>query len=637
MKKTLVNSLVLALTLSLSLSTYPKTAVAADKPAPVTSPAEYIKQVMEEDDALFGPDGPAIRHEDGTVSVKYNETTDETINGDEKEEKSISTEKRVTKHQARMQEALRLQAEIEKQPDAPNSADCTSGNCNGAAPATAGLEDESHAQLCSASEKAAIAKQKKSPSCSLAHESFSAGSCLSDFLESLTASFKSTWNTIKGGSSAIWGATKEWFKDHSKSEDKATTAATVLSNVPDEVVKNPKTLKEKFFAGIGKVLEFFGYDVPMVNETMDCAKCGQQAAAVCKVLGIVGRDAAILALITVISGGVLSFAFKGVKAGAKGVSMLAKKSSQSVTASLRATRSGAKLVEWGSHGMAAVNRVTVQAFKKAIDKNPAIKKFAAWSGTKLLKGLEKTDRVLNAPANLIIAGGKKVGIGVKALGARAGIFKAAPVKAEAKIANDGLTTLEKVGEEPHDLKIEVPRPMTPAMNEAKRFLANEPGIKGKLNLDGIENATHVPHTRANAYSVKVETLDGPAYIKVGNSSEVEKVFPYFDEVGGKQAALVVTKSGEVKLANIANGKGEIFATLSKNKAGKVEALLGKENYRANQIAVQNVEKNLQENGIKFKSSSELKGSGNKAALKIEKDAVGPGCPVQGMSAVPAMN
>jgi hypothetical protein len=563
MKSISTQILILMICLDLVLAPFPKVSYADNtKSESQPSPSAYLKTVQAEAEALFDPKTGCATIDDNGVATVKNETTQSDIHGDPNAKSSLDCAARVKAFLPAWNKAQEIVKQYEQADKSnKNGAQCSDCNVGEKTLNTDFMVPKDG--LCSLKEKKQIAASYKSGKCGFA-SNLSVGSCLDDILGTFKSSMVSMVHTAVSGMKAAGN----WLiKSHKQSETAGTQKSLVLSGMDAETIAKAQENGEKATAGtvektvdfFGKLSEFIGVDYPAYKEQYLCAKCGDRADAICKMVGILGKDIVKNALIIWVTGGVFKLAGKGIKAIA----------GRSV--------GGRAMVAWGEKRGAAIAETAIKGWRAFETTLPAMAKIAKFGGKVVLKTFEVTDKVMTFPIKLAVSGGEKIAATRAGMKIRSVIFKRTPglnlaekaIGDEAAVA--GMVTVEKVSQESAPLVIESGRIETTAMAAAKKDVGKIKDLKSGKQIDvtGIENATESKFEIAGN-SVKTETKNGPQYFNVGDKPEsVKQIFPYGPE---SKNAIIRMDDGSL----IISENGRLANRVAKKDASKVEALLGRE-------------------------------------------------------------
>lgn len=563
MKKLITKILCLSISLQLGLGTTTLTWASPNvemKLPTVASPSAFLKAVQDEGESLFGEDGPAyIDNNTGKIYIKHNSTTAEAIQGDEKEASSLNTMARIKAYVPRAKKAQEIYAQFteaqKEQFKNNNCADCGT-NPKYLDPKKALNDEVSEGALCSKNEKDKISKTRKTnPACSWKNEAKFALSnpgagakCLTEMVQSLMSSLKSMAKSVwdAGVASKNW-ARQKIFDQHKAVEKNATSSGLVMSGMSKKDIelakKDPKaanaSITDKIMGGVSWIGEYLiNLDVPMYKELMGCAKCGERAAALCKIAGVVGKDIIKNAIILYIGGKVIQGGALMLKAskpfmkgGAKILGGFAEKT--------LVTRAA---VAWGSKTTASIGSRTALNFAIFMESNTG--KGVAWLVKKPLQFMDAVDNAMisavKIPSKIVIRGGKKVAIEARAVAERAGIFKKTPGLAEKGAADEvaGLSTLSDAATTSKTLEVEVSRPATKNMAEAQKRL--EKMIESKeMVIGGVDNFKPGKIEIFDPATEKVSSIDGSNF----KPRKIEIFDPATGKVSSIDTVLITDSSG----------------------------------------------------------------------------------------------
>jgi hypothetical protein len=636
MKAILTKILSLTLIVQMSTGSWPAQA-AESKSASVASPAAFLQAVKEESESIFGKEGCARVDAKGNISYVSRTTSDGVQN--ESGAYVADCKARVTAHVPRAQKALKLIEEHqEKSGTAVNTANCA--DCAARAQA---ISDDAipPGGMCSKNDKLRLQKLRaSSPQCSMGCElkgslkksvgslgglvssnsscnvdqaGTSAFGCLKDFVVSLFTSLgsmcKAVWDGIKSAGSWIGGKISGLFNRHKKVEQDATMSAGVFANMSDADIKlaqkNPAQANQSLLAKIANGLNWImenivGLDTPTYSEMWGCAKCGERIAVICKLSGVLGKDIIKNAILIWIGGKAIGGL---AKLGQSALGVL-KSAGTSVAARAAKTSVGRVTVAWGAKASASLSTKSTVAFqsfmKTGAGKASAyVAKLGVNGTTNALKvaasGFEKLDNAMLFFPRLFIRGGKTVANEISAIGSRAGIFKTTPRLTADEAAETGLKSIKDIPSD-RPLEVEVPNPLTPEMAKAKKSIDQKwVNQKVKGATEDIQNAVEQSFENAGSQSVKVGSGPGETYLKIENPEKVNRIFTYNE---GRNA-LVQMQDGTTLIM----AEGKIVGKVPAKEAKIVETLVGAEQRKADDLALQNMKKNAEENGLKVNEAN----------------------------------
>jgi hypothetical protein len=641
MKKTISSILCLSLIAQLTIGgLYTRPAYADTNKKEVTAPDALIKVQMADAKALFGPNGPAVYDEKtGKITIRYNSTTSQALNDDEKKANSLSTYKRIEAFSARQK---KIDALISESQNVRTSKDCV--NCGtGKTADTVAEADLPPNAMCSAKEKAAIQIKKAKSSCLMndIKNSLNLGagaSCIGDILTMFGKSMAKTGAAIIDGLTAVKDYAKtKMFSEQVALEKQATASAKMKSQMSDKnralAKKSPelanRSIMDEFKHGISFLMEnFIGLDIPMYSEIMACAKCGESVSAICKVVGVAGRDAIVNYLIGYAAGKAISGVIKiGARVAAKSGKMVAAGLERSV-AGRALLKTGSVSVAWGAKQTAKIGSITMSAWTKFAATD--VGKGAASLGKMGMKIVTFTDDAVEAtvkgvksvPKRLYIGTGRAETNTLAATARNAEIIARSPLeKIGGKVGDEipGITPLSEVASSGVPLKIEVNTPKTPSMLKAEKSLLTvekqmkrAPGSEGKF-FDDIENASKVDAVQSGSHAIKI---DGPpGYVKfehAGKEISYQK-FGFQNEKG-------ILKVGD---KTYLTEKGQIVRDVKTAEKNAIETLTSRDGGKADQLAVDNAKANLRANEGKI--IDDVNATAKDGSFKAETpDGCGPG-------------
>jgi hypothetical protein len=636
MKKTLSQILCLSLSFQIAFGTFAlQQAVAQARvyPNEKTSPAEFYKAVQDEGEALFGQGGPAyVDEKTGKIYIKNNSTTSSALHDDENKANSLNTLERIKAYLPRAKAAQESYAKLkDDKKDELNKSCPTCGNSNYVN--TLAKEDAQIPPdgLCSKNDKKAIASKIASDpkNCGWGAEYNKATSkpgnavrCLADAIDSFFASLgtmaKSVWNLGMGMGKT--SAKSKLFESYKPVEKAASGTGLMLSGMSqkdrDLARKNVDAANSSFKQKILDGLSWFGQwivnlDVPMYKEIMQCAKCGERGAAICKLMGVIGKDIVQNLIIMYIGGkvvqGIAKYGAKVVEsAGAKAFASAASK-----------TLVGRVAVSWGSKA-ASLSVKAATAYTRWAENTYAGKAVAALVkggmkivtiGDDIMMGMANKAKAL--PRVIGIRTGKKTATEIAEQTARSVKFANTPVLDEAKniakAETPGLSTLNDVATTSKTLNIEVPRPVTPNMQKAKNTIArmekagakrSGKAVSSEVKLaDDIENVTKTEVQVVNDKSIKVNTPDGEKYVNVKetnvNLQALKKEDVSFMHYGTNSEKGILRVKDKVYFTH----EGQIVKPASKAEKDAIETIV-KEEGAAGSKAVKDAEENVIASGGK---------------------------------------
>lgn len=618
MKQLLTNVLCLTLILDLSLGALPARAEGSNSPpssvgTSVTSPAAFLKAVQEESESIFGKNGCAKINDKGEISI-VSRTTSSGIQSDQ-EASVADCEARIKAHIPRAQKALALTEEFKEKSGSGKLASSTCSNCD--TPVQAGSDDAiPPGGMCSKNEKLKLEKLRasnpqcsigcelkgslkktagslgglvsSSPSCNVEKAGTSAFGCLKDFVVSLFTSLgtmgKAVWEGVKSAGRWVAGL----FSSHKAVEQNATQTSGVFANMSDAEIaaaqKNPAKANQTLLGKVGGALNWVmenivGLDTPTYSEMWGCAKCGERIAIICKLSGVLGKDIIKNAILIWVGGKALGGLAKLGKAALGGL----KATGGVLGKGILKTASGRVMVNWGAKVTASVSSKSAIAFETfmktgAGKASATVAKLGVKGTVKTLKVaatvFEKLDNAMMYFPRLFVRGGKTVAAEIKAIGSRAGVFKATPRLTAEEAAETGLKKITEVNPNA-PLEVEVPNPMTPEMSKAKTAIESKWVGKNKGVTEDIENAVEQ----------SVET----SRLKIENPDKVNNIFTYNE---GRNA-LVRMDDGTTLILKEGKEVGKVPA----KEAKVVDQFMGAEQRQADELALQNMKKNAQENGL----------------------------------------
>jgi hypothetical protein len=574
----------------------------------VTSPAAYLKAVQAEAEALFDPTNGLVRvDEDGTPHCK-NTCTQAAIHGDPAQKAAQDCEARLAAFGPKWNKAMAMTKEFNKtDQSSKNGSSCSNCSAEGKIINTDFMVPEGG--LCSKKEKDKIANDfKTKPACGV--NATGLGDCLVAIKDSFVSSMKSMGKTAWGFATGLGNAvTGGIFSGNKTGEKHATERSLVLSGLDQKTVtkaqedaaKASRTWLESVGNFMGAAVEFIGVDFPQYKELYQCAKCGERTAAFCKMVGVLGKDAIKNA-----------FIIWGTGKAIQGLGILKGK----LAGGMARTVEGRAMIAWGSKAWAPVSKAAISGFER----------FASTKVGKVVVGVvggtfKVMDHAMNGlvyPVKLAVRGGKAVATETAAAARRFGIFKATPGVGEKMVGEEAASTVAKVSESANPLEIEANRVETPKMTEAKRFVANQKNLRtgAKVDVTDVANATESKFAKSGESAVKVDTPSGEQYFNVKNSNEVKQVYPYRE---GK-SAIIRMNDGSLLLAE----DGRIATTVAKKDAPKLEALLGSEQAKSDQLLLKQTIDNAEVNGIKMSEEVESKVANEAKANKASFET-GPEC------------
>ena len=453
----------------------------------------------------------------------------------------------------------------------------------------------------------------------------SAVNCISDIISSFTSSLtlmaKTAWGFISGLGTKV-GEKIGLFKSTQSLENSGSNASMVLTGMSQETVKKAQEdgaaatrdwvdQLTNFFGGL---VEFIGVDTPAIKELYQCAKCGEKISAICKIIGVLGKDSVKNALI-IWTGGKT---FQGL-GWLKGKAI----------AGLEKTVAGRAFVGWGEKKFASVGAKAIAKFEKFTAKG--IPKFLKKAVVKTFEVTDKAMNALVAPVRLIVKGGKGVAIKVAEGEALAKVFKRTPGLA-AEGAETGLAEVAKVSSQPAELTIEANRPTTPRWAEAKKAVERQQIVSDSLNpkrlrtgtrldVSDLVNSTETKIVDSNTSSIKVKAPTsehgGHQFFKVEHPETIESVHVYGPE---GRSAIIKRTDGSLLIAE----QGRVATQVAKKDVKTVAALIDPaELAKSNDLLLKETIENAKANGIKMTEEVE-----SKVATDVEKKAsfeTGPEC------------
>jgi|GEM_PF-6907707 len=611
----------------------------------ITSPAEFLKQVQLEGESIFGPNGCAKLDDKGNVSY-VSQTTKEAIENDEDSPSSVDCAARIAAYAPRYKKAQEVIKEFEKNQKAEDkiqNANCP--NCDQSGQSLTGPVDPEH--QCSDTEKASIQKQRDSnPQCSMTCElkgslkktldqaSFGilgglvkssnscntekAGTspfgCLADFITSLFSSLssmcKAVWDGMVSAAKGVKNWVAGWFSSNKKVEEAATNAHPAFANMSDEEIKaaqkNPEKANQGLLQKIGKGLNFIlenvvGLDTPVYSELWQCAKCGERLGAICKIAGVVGKDVIKNALLVWLGGK----AIQGITKMASGALKVASSVGTKMLNMVNKTVLGRTAIKWGANLVAKISERSISGFRAFMATR--IGKFSAIAANSSKKVLMKTisvsstvagtvfqtiDKVMMMPVKITVRAGRSVASQVRSIMGRSTLYSRTPILAAEEAAETGLRSIKDLPSNTL-LQLEVPSPITPAMEKSKSFLSSKmKGKELKAFVEDIENATETTLQVSGSKAIEIETPMGSKFIKIENPESISKVHVFGDDAS---KAILRTQDGKVMLSQ----NGKIVKSFSNPEdLKKLDAILGKDIAAADQMALQEMKNTAELNGIK---------------------------------------
>ncbi len=627
MKAILIKTLCLMLILDLSLGATTVRAEEGTKRS-VTSPAELLKQVQEESESIFGKNGCAKIDEKGAITLT-NRITSAAIQGEGAEKHTIDCAERIKAHIPRAKMAMTLVSEYRNQNQkAAKSTDCA--NCG--VPTQALVDDAiPPGGMCSKKEKLALKKQRETnPQCSMGCElrgslKKTVGSlggllspdascnidkggtgyfgCLSDFVMSLFTSLgsmvKTAWEGVRAASRWVSGL----FGFNKAGERGATATAGVFANMSDAEIaaaqKNPARANQTLLGKVGGALNWImenvvGLDTPTYSEMWGCAKCGERVGVICKLAGVLGKDIIKNAILIWIGGKAIGGIAKLGKAALGGL----KAGGNLVGKGVMNTAAGRVMVKWGANQTAALSSKSALAFESFLNTgagkaSSTMAKLGAKGVVAALKGaatgMEKLDNAMMFFPKLFVRGGKTVAAEIKAISNRADIFKSTPVLTADEASEAGLKTLADTSPGA-PMEVEVPNVLTPEMKNAKAVLEKKAPKDAKGLTNDIENAVEHGFETAGPKGVKVGHGANASYLEVENPANVNRVFTYNE---GRNALVRMQDGSTLILA-----EGKVIQKIPAKNAKEVNNFLGAEQGKADDLALQQMKRNAEDNGIK---------------------------------------
>jgi hypothetical protein len=367
-------------------------------------------------------------------------------------------------------------------------------------------------------------------------------------------------------------------------------------------VKANQGLLQKIGNGLNFILEnIVGLDTPVYSELWQCAKCGERLSAICKIAGVVGKDVIKNAILIWVGGKAIQGVAKLGKGLLKTTTKIFNSSVKGSTKLLSKSALGRATLKWGAEKTASLSAKSADRFRafmgtKVGKFSKAVLKGISITGKAAGTVFETIDKVMLLPVKVTVRAGRAVVGEVKAMANQSKIFARTPILTAEEASRTGLKAIKDLPPNT-ELHLEVPSPVTPAMEDSKKFLSSK--LKGK-DLKGftndIENATEMTAEVAGQKAIKVDTPHGSKYVAVDQPANVAKVHVFGDDSG---KVILQMNDGKILLGN----NGKIVKTIANPKEiSKLEPLLGKELQNADQLALKEMKSTAEMNGITAKET-----------------------------------
>jgi hypothetical protein len=619
MKSISTQLLTLMICLELVLAPFPKVAMAKEEPVAkpksiypdIASPDAYLRVVQAEAESLFDPKtGCAQLGDNGEVRV-INQTTQGAIHGDPEAKTSIDCGARVEA----FGEAWKKAQQLEKDFDKADKSKKTNGACDNCVIEKKVLNSDflvPKEGLCSLKEKKQIAADYKDPkkNCGWGSNASVVG-CIKDIMDTFLTSTAAMLHTgVELAMSGVKATNNFLFGANKPPEKLATQKSLVLSGMDAETIKKAQEngekatrgTTEKIFDKIGSFVEFIGVDYPAYKEQFLCAKCGDRVNAICKMVGLLGKDVVKNSLIIWMTG--------------KPLMVVAED-----------TVAGRAFVAWGKEKFASVGAKAVASWAKFKTATPLGAKLAA-APVKLIGHIFRTaDDVMMAPTKLFIKGGSEVAMDGAAMEERSallsGVDSLKPGEALKTAEGEavGKATTSKVSSSGNNLEVETKTAITENMRIARDKTKKLPhfmrGEKVNFDMTGIENTSSAKF-RVTGAAVKAQTAHGQQYFRIGSHpEEVKAVFPFGPE--GK-SALIRMKDDSLILAQ----DGRAASYVKKEDAKIFDAFLGSEKQKADQALLKETAATGKVNGQEMTEQISTPVEGKEGEV-VETMKTGPEC------------
>jgi hypothetical protein len=227
------------------------------------------------------------------------------------------------------------------------------------------------------------------------------------------------------------------------------------------------------------------------------------------------------------------------------------------------------------------------------------------------KTFDAIDNVMLMPVRVSVRAGKAVAGQVRLMKNQARFFGGAPVHAAEDAAKSGLSSLKDLPANV-EIHLEIPSPITPAMEKSKRFISSKlTGKETKGFTEDIENSVEYISEATSKNTLRVETPEGSKFIKMEQADQVAGVHVFGEE---SNKAVIKMKNGRVLLAQ----EGKVIKEFSHpDHVKNVDALIGAEVANADQMALREIKNTAELNGVVVKEVSSSTKSNLVDDFKVE--------------------